>query len=69
MKIMVREGSSAKNMEALFDFNKRLDYWKNQDNFGTLPNEILEKKNKLTNLRLHHNRRQTPKRPYKRIFR
>ena len=44
MKIMVREGSSAKNMEALFDFNKRLDYWKNQDNFGTLPNEILEKK-------------------------
>ena len=44
MKIMVREGSSAKNMEALFDFNERLEYWKKQDAFGFMPNEILERK-------------------------
>ena len=43
MKIMVREGSSAKNMEALFDFSDRLDYWKNHESFGKMPNEVLEK--------------------------
>ena len=44
MKIMVREGSSAKNMEALFDFSDRLDYWKNHEIFGKMPNEVLEKR-------------------------
>lgn len=44
MKIMVREGSSAKNMEDLFDFSDRLDYWKNHESFGKMPNEVLEKR-------------------------
>lgn len=44
MKIMVRDGSSAKNMEALFDFNERLNYWKNQDSFGIIPTEVLERR-------------------------
>lgn len=44
MKIMVREGSSAKNMESLFDFSDRLDYWKNHESFGKMPNEVLEKR-------------------------
>ncbi len=44
MKIMVRDGSSAKNMEALFDFNDRLDYWKNQDSFGIIPTDVLERR-------------------------
>lgn len=44
MKIMVREGSSAKNMEALFDFSDRLNYWKNHESFGKMPNEVLEKR-------------------------
>lgn len=44
MKIMVREGSSAKNMEALFDFSDRLDYWKNHESFGKMSNEVLEKR-------------------------
>ena len=44
MKIMVRDGSSAKNMEALFDFNERLNYWKNQDNFGIIPSEVLSRR-------------------------
>ena len=44
MKIMVREGSSAKNMEALFDFSDRLDYWKNHESFGKMLNEVLEKR-------------------------
>ena len=44
MKIMVRDGSSAKDMEALFDFNERLDYWKNQDSFGIIPTEVLERR-------------------------
>lgn len=43
MKIMVRDGSSAKNLEALFDFSDRIEYWRNQDNFGYLPTEALEK--------------------------
>ena len=44
MKIMVRDGSSAKNMEDLFDFNDRLDYWKNQDSFGIIPTDVLERR-------------------------
>ena len=41
MKIMVRDGSSAKNMEALFDFSDRLDHLKNQESFGLIPAEVL----------------------------
>ena len=44
MKIMVRDGSSAKDMDALFDFNDRLDYWKNQDSFGIIPTDLLERR-------------------------
>ncbi|MDO5848276.1 MAG: adenine deaminase [Methanobrevibacter sp.] len=43
MKIMVRDASSAKNLEALFDFSDRIEYWRNKDNFGYLPNEALER--------------------------
>lgn len=43
MKIMVRDASSAKNIEALFNFKDRINFWKSQDNFGYLPNEALEK--------------------------
>ena len=41
MKIMVRDGSSAKNMEALFDFSERIEHLKNQDSFGIIPTEVL----------------------------
>jgi adenine deaminase len=44
MKIMVRDGSSAKNMEALFDFHERVDYLKNQDSFGIIPTDVLERR-------------------------
>ena len=44
MKIMVRDGSSAKDMEALFDFNERLNYWKNQESFGFIPTDVLERR-------------------------
>jgi len=44
MKIMVRDGSSAKNMEALFNFSDRIDYLKNQDSFGIIPTEVLERR-------------------------
>ena len=44
MKIMVRDGSSAKNMEALFDFSERISYLKNQDSFGIIPTEVLERR-------------------------
>ena len=44
MKIMVRDGSSAKNMEALFDFSERIKYLKNQDSFGIIPTEVLERR-------------------------
>ena len=44
MKIMVRDGSSAKDMEALFDFNDRLDYWRNQESFGIIPTDVLERR-------------------------
>ena len=44
MKIMVRDGSSAKNMEALFDISKRIEFIKNQDEFAPVPSEVLEKR-------------------------
>ena len=44
MKIMVRDGSSAKNMEALFDFSERIAYLKNQESFGIIPTEVLERR-------------------------
>ncbi|MBE6510640.1 MAG: adenine deaminase [Methanobrevibacter millerae] len=44
MKIMVRDGSSAKNMEALFDFTERINYLKNQESFGIIPSEVLERR-------------------------
>ena len=44
MRIMVRDGSSAKNMEALFDFSERIEYLKNQDSFGIIPTEVLERR-------------------------
>lgn len=44
MKIMVRDGSSAKNMEALFDFSERIEHYKNQDSFGIIPNEVLSRR-------------------------
>ena len=44
MKIMVRDGSSAKNMEALFDFSERINYLKNQESFGIIPTEVLERR-------------------------
>ena len=44
MKIMVRDGSSAKDMEALFDFSDRINHLKNQDSFGIIPTEVLERR-------------------------
>ena len=44
MKIMVRDGSSAKNMEAIFEYSQRVEYWKNQDNFGIIPSDVLERR-------------------------
>lgn len=44
MKIMVRDGSSAKNMEALFDFSERIEHLKNQDSFGIIPTEVLDRR-------------------------
>jgi adenine deaminase len=44
MKIMVRDGSSAKNMEALFDFSQRIEYYKNHDSFGIIPTEVLSRR-------------------------
>ena len=44
MKIMVRDGSSAKNMEALFDISKRIEFIKNQDEFAPVPSDVLEKR-------------------------
>ena len=44
MKIMVRDGSSAKDMEALFDFSERIEHYKNQDSFGIIPNEVLSRR-------------------------
>ena len=44
MKIMVRDGSSAKNMEALFDFTERVNHWRNQESFGIIPTDVLERR-------------------------
>ena len=44
MKIMVRDGSSAKNMEALFDYSERLNYFEKQKDFNIIPNEIIERR-------------------------
>ena len=44
MKIMVRDGSSAKNMEDLFDLTERTNHWKNQENFGIIPAEVLQRR-------------------------
>lgn len=44
MKIMVRDGSSAKNMGALFDYSQRIEHFKNQDGFGIIPTEALERR-------------------------
>ena len=44
MKIMVRDGSSAKNMEDLFDFSQRVEYLRNQESFGIIPSEVLERR-------------------------
>lgn len=43
MKIMVREGSSAKNMESLFDYSDRINYWRNHESFGKLTSYEFEK--------------------------
>ncbi len=43
MKIMVRDSSSAKNLESLFDFSKRVEYWKNKNSFGMMPTDSLER--------------------------
>ena len=44
MKIMVRDGSSAKDMDALFDFSQRIEFFKNQDSFGIIPTEVLSRR-------------------------
>ena len=44
MKIMVRDGSSAKDMDALFDFSQRIEHYKNQDSFGIIPTEVLSRR-------------------------
>ena len=43
MKIMVREGSSAKNMDALFNINNRIKYWTNESKFGNISIDDYEK--------------------------
>ena len=44
MKIMVRDASSTKNMEDIFDLNVRVDYWMNQYELGIVPKEVIERK-------------------------
>ena len=44
MKIMVRDASSTKNMEDIFDLNIRVDYWLNQYELGLIPLEVIERK-------------------------
>ena len=44
MKIMVRDASSTKNMEDIFDLNIRVDYWMNQYELGLIPLEVIERK-------------------------
>ncbi len=43
MKIMVREGSSAKNMDALFNINNRIKYWTSESKFGNISIDDYEK--------------------------
>ncbi|KZX11085.1 adenine deaminase [Methanobrevibacter curvatus] len=43
MKIMVRDGSSAKNMQAILNFNERLEFLKTQDFFGHISSEDFQK--------------------------
>ncbi len=43
MKIMVRDGSSACNLEGLFDLSDRINFLKSQNNFGYLTTEAFEK--------------------------
>ena len=40
---MVREGSSAKNMDALFNINNRIKYWTNESKFGNISVDDYEK--------------------------
>ncbi|WP_409199714.1 adenine deaminase [Methanobrevibacter sp. DSM 116169] len=42
MKIMVRDGSSAKNMEALFDYDDRMNFLENSDLFDEIPFDEFE---------------------------
>ena len=44
MKIMVRDGSSAKDMEALFDFSEKLNHLKKQNGFSIIPIEVIERR-------------------------
>ncbi|WP_405304590.1 adenine deaminase [Methanobrevibacter sp.] len=41
MKIMARDGSSAKNMEALLDIPTKIDILRNQKIFGLVPMEVI----------------------------
>lgn len=41
MKIMVRDGSSAKNMEALLDLSVRSNHLKKQEEFNIMPDELI----------------------------
>ncbi|MCL2116652.1 MAG: adenine deaminase [Methanobrevibacter sp.] len=42
MKIMVREGSSAKNMEALLNIKDRIDLYSKQDFFGSISASVFQ---------------------------
>ena len=44
VKIMVRDGSSAKNMEAIFDLSERKKFFENQNGFGLVPSEIMQRR-------------------------
>lgn len=44
MKIMVRDGSSAKDMEAIFDITERRNYLKFQSKLGLIAKHILERR-------------------------
>ena len=44
MKIMVRDGSSAKDMEAIFDINERRNYVRSQSRLGFIAEHLLESK-------------------------
>lgn len=42
VKIMVREGSSAKNMDSLLNINDRIKYWTKESKFGNITTEEYE---------------------------